>query len=233
MVAIAYGNYQNAWIGKLVDHGRKTVFGHGYSCHVCLLRPKSRGQLTLASKDPLAAPRIDPNFLGDGDDARRMVSGFKLMREILRQPAMDGLGGRELASSANARSDAEIEAFIRAHADTIYHPVGTCRMGTDEAEDRKGYLIRTNPGWKDRLTENPMTQPDGWRMIRRRAKQAGIKTLVGCHSFRATGITVYLENGGTLERAQQMANHESPKTTKLYDRTQDQITLDEVERIAI
>ena len=78
-----------------------------------------------------------------------------------------------------------------------------------------------------------MRQADVWRMIRRRAKAAGIKTLVGCHSFRATGITVYLENGGTLERAQAMANHESPRTTKLYDRTSDQITLDEVERIAI
>ncbi len=62
---------------------------------------------------------------------------------------------------------------------------------------------------------------------------AGIRTSVGCHSFRATGITNYLENGGTLEKAQQMAAHESPKTTKLYDRTSDQITLDEVERIAI
>jgi choline dehydrogenase-like flavoprotein len=120
-------------VGKLVDHGRKTVFGHGYSCHVCLLRPKSRGQLTLASPDPLAAPAIDPNFLGEDDDARRMVRGFKLMREILEQPAMDGIGGRELATSAQARSDAEIEAFIRGHADTIYHPVGTCRMGSDEA----------------------------------------------------------------------------------------------------
>ena len=78
-----------------------------------------------------------------------------------------------------------------------------------------------------------MRQPDVWRMIRRRAKRAGIRTLVCCHSFRATGITDYLENGGTLEKAQEMATHESPKTTKLYDRTRDQITLDEVERIAI
>jgi hypothetical protein len=78
-----------------------------------------------------------------------------------------------------------------------------------------------------------VTQPDVWRMIRRRARKAMIKTLDGCHSFRATGITYYLENGGTLEKAQTMANHESPRTTKLYDRTRDQITLDEVERIVI
>lgn len=119
-------------IAKLVDHGRKTVFGHGYSCHVCLLRPRSRGQLTLASADPLAAPLIDPNFLGDDDDTARLVRGFKLMRRILQQPALAALGGQESAASAGARTDAEIEAFIRSHADTIYHPVGTCRMGNDD-----------------------------------------------------------------------------------------------------
>jgi choline dehydrogenase-like flavoprotein len=117
-------------IGKLVDHGRKTVFGHGYSCHVCLLRPSSRGTLKLASADPMAAPLIDPNFFGHPDDMPRMVAGFKLMRHILSQPALAGLGGREMASSANARSDGEIEAFIRQYADTIYHPVGSCRMGS-------------------------------------------------------------------------------------------------------
>ena len=116
-------------VGKLVDHGRKTTLGHGYSCHVCLLRPLSRGSLRLASADPLAAPLIDPNFLGEADDTRRLVRGFKLMRELLNQPALAGHGGRELASSAAAKTDAEIEAFIRNHADTIYHPVGSCRMG--------------------------------------------------------------------------------------------------------
>lgn len=116
-------------IGKLVDHGRKTVFGHGYSCHVCLLRPKSRGSVGLHSADPLAAPRIDPNFLADPDDLRRMVLGFQAMRRILQQPALSGFAGRELASSAGARSEAEIEQFLRNHADTIYHPVGSCRMG--------------------------------------------------------------------------------------------------------
>jgi choline dehydrogenase-like flavoprotein len=119
-------------VGKLVDHGRKTVFGHGYSCHVCLLRPRSRGRLTLASADPLAAPSIDPNFLAEADDTARLVRGFRIMRSILQQPALAALGGRELAASASARTDAEIEAFLRARADTIYHPVGTCRMGPDD-----------------------------------------------------------------------------------------------------
>jgi len=116
-------------IGKLVDHGRKTTLGHGYSCHVCLLRPKSRGSVTLASADPTLPPRIDPNFLAAREDIDALVRGFKAMRLILAQPALAGHGARELATSASAQSDAEIEAFIRAHADTIYHPVGTCRMG--------------------------------------------------------------------------------------------------------
>lgn len=117
-------------IGKLVDHGRKTAWGHGYSCHVCLLRPKSRGSVQLQSADPLAAPRIDPNFLGDADDVRRLVRGFQAMRHILGQPALAGHGGRELAASAKAQTAEQIEAFIRAYADTIYHPVGSCRMGS-------------------------------------------------------------------------------------------------------
>jgi choline dehydrogenase-like flavoprotein len=119
-------------IGKLVDHGRKPTFGHGYSCHVCLLRPKSRGSVQLASSDPFAAPLIDPNFLSHSDDMARMVRGFKHMRAILQQPALAQLGGRELATTANAVTDAQIEAVIRAKADTIYHPVGTCRMGVTD-----------------------------------------------------------------------------------------------------
>jgi choline dehydrogenase-like flavoprotein len=117
-------------IAKLVDHGRKTVFGHGYSCHVCLLRPKSRGSLRLASADPFAAPLIDPNFLAERDDVERLIRGFRLMRCILQQPALAGYHGRESAASASAQTDAQIEAFIRGHADTIYHPVGSCRMGS-------------------------------------------------------------------------------------------------------
>ena len=116
-------------VGKLIDHGRKTVFGHGYSGHVCVLRPQSRGSVTLASADPFAAPLIDPNFFDHPDDMQRLVRGFRLLRDVMNQPALAGLGGHELARSANATSDADIEQFIRAHGDTIYHPVGTCRMG--------------------------------------------------------------------------------------------------------
>jgi site-specific recombinase XerD len=101
-------------------------------------------------------------------------------------------------------------------------------------EQRKAWLFRTSKGWKaDVLSEEAMMQTDAWRMIRRRAKAAGIKAPIGCHSFRATGITAYLENGGTLEHAQAMAAHESPRTTKLYDRTKERLTLDEIERIRL
>jgi choline dehydrogenase-like flavoprotein len=117
-------------IGKLIDHGRKTAFGHGYSCHVCLLRPKSRGTVALASANPVDAPLIDPNFLAEPDDLERMVLGFKAMRRILQQPALASPGASELPASAGAQTDAQIETFIRNHADTIYHPVGSCRMGS-------------------------------------------------------------------------------------------------------
>jgi site-specific recombinase XerD len=100
------------------------------------------------------------------------------------------------------------------------------------AKDRKGPLFRTAIRRTKKLTKNPMTPKDAWGMVRRRARDAGLETRIGCHTFRATGITNYLENGGSLEHAQQMAAHESAKTTKLYDRTEDAITLDEVERIA-
>ena len=99
--------------------------------------------------------------------------------------------------------------------------------------DPKGPLFRSAPGTGAGLTRNPLRTADVWRMIRRRSQAAGIATQIGCHSFRATGITNYLEHDGTLEKAQQMAAHASPRTTKLYDRTSDQISLDEVEKIRL
>jgi len=102
------------------------------------------------------------------------------------------------------------------------------------AEDRKGWLFRTSPRHSPTmLTDQSMTQADAWRMIRRRAIAVGIHAPIGNHTFRATGITAYLENGGALEHAQSMAAHESPRTTKLYDRTKDRLTQDEVERIRL
>lgn len=102
------------------------------------------------------------------------------------------------------------------------------------AEDKKGYLFRTSPRHTaTALTDQPMSQPDAWRMIRRRAAAVGIMAPIGNHTMRATGITAYLSNGGQLEHAQEMAAHESPRTTKLYDRTKERLTQDEVERIRL
>lgn len=99
--------------------------------------------------------------------------------------------------------------------------------------DRKTPLFRSARGKTGALTAVGMTRNDAFRMIKRRAKAAGLPERICCHTFRATGITAYLENGGTIENAQAIAGHESPRTTKLYDRTSDELTLDEIERIAI
>jgi site-specific recombinase XerD len=124
------------------------------------------------------------------------------------------------------------------HAMPCHHALAeTLRAYIDAAgisDDRKGWLFRTSPRHTaTMLTEQPMAQADAWRMIRRRAVAAGINAPIGNHTFRATGITAYLGNGGALEHAQSMAAHESPRTTKLYDRTQERLTQDEVERIRL
>ena len=127
-------------------------------------------------------------------------------------------GGKQHEMPTHHNLDKYLEAYIAAAA------IGG---------DRKGPLFRTTRARSGKLTDHAMLQSDVWRMIRRRAENAGIETAIGCHSFRATGITAYLKNGGKLEIAQQMANHESARTTGLYDRRADEISLDEVEKISI
>jgi site-specific recombinase XerD len=106
--------------------------------------------------------------------------------------------------------------------------------GVGITNEKKAPLFRSAVGKSDHLTATRMSRTDILRMVKRRALVAGISAdHICCHTFRATGITTYLENGGTLEHAQAIAAHESPRTTKLYDRTADTITLDEIERIAI
>lgn len=129
----------------------------------------------------------------------------------------------------------------KAHAMPCHHNLETYLHayldGTGIAADPKGPLFRTikrGTGRGDgKLTETPLTQPDAHAMVRRRAAAAGIMTRIGNHSFRATGITAYLKNGGTLEKAAAMANHASTRTTQLYDRRRDEMSLDEVERVVI
>ncbi|MGE5624606.1 MAG: GMC family oxidoreductase [Bacillota bacterium] len=112
------------------NHGRtwRHLF-HGYSLHVCDLKSKSRGQVTLAGPDPLAAPAIDPRYLSAPEDMETLVKGYRLARRIIRAEAFAPWRTRELFT-AKAETDAEIRALIRERAETIYHPAGTCRMGT-------------------------------------------------------------------------------------------------------
>jgi len=105
--------------------------------------------------------------------------------------------------------------------------------GTGIAEDAKGPLFRTIGRGTGKLTRTPLPQANAYAMIQRRAAAAGIETKIGNHTFRATGITAYLKNGGTLESAAAMANHASTRTTQLYDRQRDEIGLAEVERIRV
>ena len=105
--------------------------------------------------------------------------------------------------------------------------------GCELREDRKGPLFRTISRGTKRLSGTPLPQANAFQMVRRRAVAADIETAIGNHSFRATGITAYLKNGGTLERAATMANHASTRTTQLYDRRSDDVALDEVERVLI
>jgi choline dehydrogenase-like flavoprotein len=117
----------------LDDHGRNRLSGYGYTLHACPLRPASRGHIGLASTDPRAAVRIVPNYLSDADgmDLRLMVEGVRVSRAILRTRAFEPYRGDEIFPGANADSDDALAAFVRRKAETIYHPVGTCKMGQD------------------------------------------------------------------------------------------------------
>ena len=118
----------------LDDHGRRRRSGDGYTAHACFLRPRSRGRILLASADPRADARIEANYLGDPDgfDLKMMVECAKLARELFAQPAFDAYRGAPIHPARDDLTDAELVAFIRAKAETVYHPVGSCRMGFDD-----------------------------------------------------------------------------------------------------
>ncbi len=117
----------------LDDHGRHRLPGRGYTLHACPLRPRSRGRLLLRSPDPAQPIAIHGNYLSDpdGHDMAMMVEAARLSREILAQPAFDAYRGAPVFPETDLHTDADYEAFIRRKAETIYHPVGTCRMGRD------------------------------------------------------------------------------------------------------
>ncbi|MFC5698983.1 GMC family oxidoreductase [Pseudomonas sp. GCM10022186] len=113
------------------DHNRTLHWGHGFSCHVCVLRPKSLGSVGLQSADPSTPPRIDPNFLGHDDDVQTLLKGYRMAREIVEQAPMARFGLKDMFSEGLYR-DEELIDLLRQRTDSIYHPVGTCRMGNDE-----------------------------------------------------------------------------------------------------
>ncbi len=119
---------------QLDDHGRHRLPGHGYTLHACGLHPRSRGRLRLPSRDPAAKVRIHANYLGDteGHDLKLLVEGVRLSRRILAAAPFDPFRGKEIFPGAAVQDDAAIATFVRRKAETIYHPVGTCRMGADD-----------------------------------------------------------------------------------------------------
>lgn len=115
----------------LDDHGRNILPGHGMTIHACALRPESRGELTLASADPFAPPRLQPNYLSAPYDRELMIECARRAREIFAQPAFSPYVEDEIFPGRAARTDDELLEFVQRKSESIYHPIGTCRMGQD------------------------------------------------------------------------------------------------------
>lgn len=118
----------------LNDHGRQLAFGYGYGLHVCCLYPKSRGSISLQSNHPADQALIDPNYLSEPEDQQVMIEGVRIARNILSSPEFDRFHGGEIYPGEGVQSDDEILDFLRERAETIYHPIGTCKMGSDDDE---------------------------------------------------------------------------------------------------
>ncbi|MTI18536.1 glucose-methanol-choline oxidoreductase [Rhodobacteraceae bacterium RKSG542] len=122
---------QHHFVIAIVDnHARKLHMGYGFGCHVCVLRPKSRGEIGLYSNDPRVPPRIDPRYLSEPEDMEVMADGVEKTRAILESAPFDAYRGKPLYHMGTSRED--VRSAIRQRAETIYHPAGTCKMGADE-----------------------------------------------------------------------------------------------------
>ncbi|MCK0153108.1 choline dehydrogenase [Alcanivorax sp. S6407] len=119
-------------ISVVDDHARKLTLGHGFSCHVCVLRPHSRGRVFLKSGDPLAAPGIDPNFLGDDRDLETLLKGAKITRNILEGEPLAKYREEPMFGVRPDFTDEDWRDHLRSRSDTVYHPVGSCKMGLDD-----------------------------------------------------------------------------------------------------
>ncbi len=186
------------------------------------------------------------------EEARRLIDGIDVSLPIgLRDRALIGLMVYSFARIGAALSMLVEDVFVqnrrmwvrlhekggKRHEMPCHHNLETW-LGEYVDQtcinlNSKGPLFPTIRRGTQRLSEHQLSQPNAWAMVQRRAKAVGIATMLNNHSFRATGITTYLVNGGTLENAAMMANHASTRTTQLYDRRNDNLTLDEIERISI
>jgi choline dehydrogenase len=115
----------------VIDHGKVRVDGHGMTLNTAYLRPESRGEVTLASKDPSVDPLIDPKYLSAPADWKHSIEGFRLAREILAQSSLKSISEVEYLPGQKVRTDKEIADYIRQWAKTDFHPAGTCKMGLD------------------------------------------------------------------------------------------------------
>ena len=117
---------------NMIEHGKKKMDRHGFMAHICQLRPESRGEIALKSTNPNDPPLIQPNYLATENDRVTLREGVKMVREIFGQEAFDAYRGPEIQPGAHVQSDEKLDEFIRRNAETIYHPVGTAKMGTDK-----------------------------------------------------------------------------------------------------
>ncbi|WP_139853003.1 GMC family oxidoreductase [Acinetobacter pullicarnis] len=128
---LATPNIQLHFVIALVDnHARSLHTGYGFSCHVCLLRPKSIGSVTLRNNNPDSPPVIDPNFLNHPDDIEELVEGYKMTERLMQAPALSQFISRDMFTP-EVRTDDDIRQALRQRVDTVYHPIGTCKMGID------------------------------------------------------------------------------------------------------
>jgi site-specific recombinase XerD len=202
--------------------------------------------------NPAAAVRGPRHIVGDPAEARQLIDAIDVTTVIgLRDRALIGLMVYSFARigaaigtqvedvySQNRRLSVRLhEKGGKQHAMPCHHNLEAYLHeyidGAGLASEPKALLFHTYSRATSQLTGNPLPQANAYAMIQRRAKSGGISTRVGNHTFRATGVTAFLKNGGTLEKAARMANHASTRTSQLYGRRAEEVTLDEVERILV
>lgn len=202
-------------------------------------------------RGPAHSARTGRTPVLEAEEARALLDAIDISTEAgLRDRALIGLMVYSFARVGAALAMKREDVFVagrrlwlrlhekggKRHEMPCHHQLEEYLLAYIEAcglTEPKAPLFRTISRETKRLSETPLSQPDAHAMVRRRATAAGIETRIGNHSFRATGITTYLKNGGTLENAAAMANHSSTRTTQLYDRRRDEISLAEVERVRI